>query len=226
MNATFKHFKSLVFGSNRYFVMKMHKRSQKLMLGQKCLCSSSKEILKIVVSCFQIVQLHSMYEFIQIIQPGSQQLLRRIQIEVFALNTCKFLVNQRNFTQNWWSAKMKHGIRRMDRRACSLQKLGKTWIYLTLDVCLERIFDSRPFMYNEIFLKKTLIEVGSSNLYASFGTFCVRIGHLFEAQRVFEKCMRTVKSLFLKENDADFEFFRKFKSHCVQIIDQFECKRC
>ena len=28
---------------------------------------------------------------------------------------------------------------------------------------------------------KTLIEVGSSHLYASFGTFCVQIGQLFEA---------------------------------------------
>ena len=59
--------------------------------------------------------------------------------------------------------------------------------------------------------EKTLIEVGSSHIYASLGTFWVQIGQLFEAQWVFEKCMKTVKSLFLKENDADFEFFRKFK---------------
>ena len=30
--------------------------------------------------------------------------------------------------------------------------------------------------------EKTLIEVGSSHLYASFGIFCVQIGQLFEAQ--------------------------------------------
>ena len=30
--------------------------------------------------------------------------------------------------------------------------------------------------------KKTLIEVGSSHLYASFGTFWVQIGQLVEAQ--------------------------------------------
>ena len=30
--------------------------------------------------------------------------------------------------------------------------------------------------------EKTLIEVFSSHLYASFGTFCGQIGQLFEAQ--------------------------------------------
>ena len=59
--------------------------------------------------------------------------------------------------------------------------------------------------------EKTIIEVGSSYLYASFGTFCVHIGKFFEAQWVFEKCLKTVKSLFSKENEVDFEFFRKFK---------------
>ena len=32
-----------------------------------------------------------------------------------------------------------------------------------------------------------------------------------EAQWVFDKCMKTVKSPFSKENDVDFEFIRKFK---------------
>ena len=66
-------------------------------------------------------------------------------------------------------------------------------------------------MYNKIFLKKTLIEVGSAHLYASFDTFYVQIGQIFEAQRVFGRCMKMVKSLFSKENEVDFEFFRKFK---------------
>ena len=52
----------------------------------------------------------------------------------------------------------------------------------SIRVCTERIFDIRPFMYNKIYLKKNLIEVGSSHLYASFGTFCVEICLLFEAQ--------------------------------------------
>ena len=65
--------------------------------------------------------------------------------------------------------------------------------------------------------EKSLIEVGSSHLYASFGTFCVQIGRLLEAQWVFEKCMKTVKSLFSTENDVDFEFFWRFKvSLCLE----------
>ena len=59
-------------------------------------------------------------------------------------------------------------------------------------------------MYNKLFLKKTVIGVGSSYIYASFGTRRVQIGQLFEAQ-----CL--LKKQFLKENVVDFEFFRKFK---------------
>ena len=40
--------------------------------------------------------------------------------------------------------------------------------------------------------EKTLQEVGRSHIYASFGNFCVQIDQLFEAQRVSEKCMKTV----------------------------------
>jgi len=59
-------------------------------------------------------------------------------------------------------------------------------------------------MYNNFFYK-TLIEVGSPHLYASFGTFCVQIGQLFEAKRVFEVCLEIDKSLLSKENVVDFE---------------------
>ena len=59
--------------------------------------------------------------------------------------------------------------------------------------------------------EKTIIEVGSPHLYNSFGTFCTQIGQFFAVKWVFEKCLKTVKSLFSKENDVDFEFFRKFK---------------
>ena len=34
--------------------------------------------------------------------------------------------------------------------------------------------------------EKTLIKVGSSHLYASFGTICVEIGKLFESQWDFK----------------------------------------
>ena len=60
------------------------------------------------------------------------------------------------------------------------------------------------------FWKKS-IEFCSSHIYTSFGTFCVQIGQFLEAQWVFEKCLKTVKSLFSKEIDVDFEFLRKFK---------------
>ena len=36
---------------------------------------------------------------------------------------------------------------------------AKTWIYLTPYVCTERIFDSRPFMYNKVFLEKLLLKL-------------------------------------------------------------------
>ena len=45
----------------------------------------------------------------------------------------------------------------------------------------------------------------------SFGTFWVLIGHLFWAQWVFGKCLKTLKLLISKENFVNFEFFRKFK---------------
>ena len=91
--------------------------------------------------------------------------------------------------------------------------------------CLEKHETTLINMYvlNE-FLKadtqyfwKSLKENGSSHLYASFDTFYVQVGQLFKAQRVFERCMTMVKSLFSKENVVDLEFFRKFKvSLCLE----------
>ena len=73
--------------------------------------------------------------------------------------------------------------------------------------------------------EKTLIEIDTSHLYASFGTFYVQIGQLFEAEWVFENCKKTVKSLFLKESDVDFEFFRKFKvSLCLDWLTNLDAK--
>ena len=78
----------------------------------------------------------------------------------------------------------------------------------------ERIFESRPFMYNKTF-------------YASFGTFCVQIGHFLEAQWVFEKCLQTVKSPFSKENVFDFGILTKGYSLTVPwIIAQFGRTMC
>ena len=65
-------------------------------------------------------------------------------------------------------------------------------------------------MYNSIFLKKNIMKAGRSPLHASFGTFCVQIGQLFEAQWAFEEFLNIDKSSFSKENVADFKFFRMF----------------
>ena len=81
-------------------------------------------------------------------------------------------------------------------------------------------------MYNNIF-KKSLIEVGSPHLYASFGTFCAQIGQFFEAQWVFEVCLKINKSLSSKENVVDFGIFPNIWKLTVSlIIDQFGRKRC
>ena len=72
---------------------------------------------------------------------------------------------------------------------------------------------------------KNILEVGTSNLYASFGTFCVQIGQFFEAQWVFEKCLKTVKSVFLKENIANFEFIWMYKNLlCLESLTNLNAK--
>ena len=38
--------------------------------------------------------------------------------------------------------------------------------------------------------EKILVEVCKTHLYASFGTFYAKIGHLFEAQGVFQVCLK------------------------------------
>ena len=62
-------------------------------------------------------------------------------------------------------------------------------------------------------LKRKILTIHDfeNDFFPTYLQLCVQIGQLFEAQQVFEKCMKTVKSLFSKENDVDFEFFRKFK---------------
>ena len=63
----------------------------------------------------------------------------------------------------------------------------------------------------------TTIKVSNSHSYASFDTLCVQNGKFFEAQWIFEKCLKTVKSLFSKENDVHFEFFRKFRASLTNL---------
>ena len=60
--------------------------------------------------------------------------------------------------------------------------------------------------------EQTLIEVGSLNLYASFGTFCVQIGQLFESQWAFEECLNIDKSLFSKHSVISETFLAQLKT--------------
>ena len=75
--------------------------------------------------------------------------------------------------------------------------------------------------------EKTLIEIGSPHLYPSFGTFCAQIGQLFEAQWVFEICLKINKSLSSKENVVDFAILPiVYRFTLPRKIDQFGHKRC
>ena len=65
----------------------------------------------------------------------------------------------------------------------------------------------------------------SPHLNASFGTLCVKIGQPFEAQLVFEVCLRIDKTLLSKENVADFDFLRMFKdSLCLETLTDLDAK--
>ena len=61
--------------------------------------------------------------------------------------------------------------------------------------------------------EKNLIEVGSSHLYASFASKFVNYSRHSES----EKCLKTVKSLYSKEDVVNFEFFWKFLKRTVKM---------
>ena len=76
---------------------------------------------------------------------------------------------------------------------------------------------------------KTLEELWSPHLYASFGIFCVQIGQLFAAQLVFKHSEEFRKSTTFSFDDSDLSIFK----HCMlqrltvtQMINRFGCKRC
>ena len=54
--------------------------------------------------------------------------------------------------------------------------------------------------------EQSVLKFGSSHLYSSFGTFCVQIVQLFEAQWALEECLNMDKSSFSKENVSDSEW--------------------
>ena len=57
---------------------------------------------------------------------------------------------------------------------------------------------------------RIIVKDCNAHLHASFGTFCVQIGRLFEAQWVFEKYLEIDKLPFSMENVVDFESLRIF----------------
>ena len=54
--------------------------------------------------------------------------------------------------------------------------------------------------------EKTVLQVCTSYIHASFGTFCVRIGKLFEAQVAFGECLNIDNSLFFCFENACTSF--------------------
>ena len=85
--------------------------------------------------------------------------------------------------------------------------------------CDERIFDSHRSCTTKYFCIQ--------HSYASFDTFCVQSGQLFETQRVFEVCLKIDKLLSSKENVVDFGILPIIQRLTVpRIIDQFGPKMC
>ena len=81
-------------------------------------------------------------------------------------------------------------------------------------------------MYNKIFLKKNLIEVGSSHLYATFGTFWVQIGPFLEAQGFFEISLKKVKCRFPKKDVASLisKFSETLNDFALELGTQYVCE--
>ena len=74
---------------------------------------------------------------------------------------------------------------------------------------------------------KTLIEVCSLHLYASFGTFCVKIGQIFAAQRVFKQSEELRNRRHFPSMTAICRFPNMLQRLTVpRIIDQLGRKMC
>ena len=82
-------------------------------------------------------------------------------------------------------------------------------------------------MHNKVFIGKTLIEVCSLHLYASFGTFCIQIGQLFAPLLFFKHSEEFLNQRHLPLKTANCRFSNILQRLTVpRIIDQFGCKRC
>ena len=74
----------------------------------------------------------------------------------------------------------------------------------------------------QIFFGKTLIEVGSSHLYASFGTFCIQIDQVFAPQWVFKHSEEFRNQRHFPSKTANCRFSNILQRLTVpRIIDQF-----
>ena len=73
--------------------------------------------------------------------------------------------------------------------------------------------------------KKILLEIGSSHLYASFGTFCVQIGQLFEEQWFFKLSKEfEIDDIFLRNQwFVDVQAFFK-ESLCLEKLTNLDAK--
>ena len=68
--------------------------------------------------------------------------------------------------------------------------------------------------------EKVLIEVGSSHIYASFGTFCFQIGQLFEAEWDFKLSEEfEIDVIFLRKHRF-YRFHTFSKTHCWPILTE------
>ena len=96
---------------------------------------------------------------------------------------------------------------KINRPGHNINCLAKTRIYLTPYVCTEQLLD--------IIFEKTLIEVGSSHLYASFGTFCVQIGQLVEVQWGFKLSEEFEIDIIFLRKQRFYRFPHFSKTHCT-----------
>ena len=84
--------------------------------------------------------------------------------------------------------------------------------------------ESRPFMYNKIFLKKE--NVGSSHLYASFGTFCaVKLVNYSRHSEILNFRKNSKSTSFSYEN-SDLTVFKHFfkDSLCFKKLTNLNAK--
>ena len=86
------------------------------------------------------------------------------------------------------------------KKKCTLNRKNMNLPYSIRKYVLNEFLTADHSRTKKNIFEKTLFEVGSSHLYDSFGTFCVQIGQLFEAQGDFK---------LSEEFEIDFIFLQK-----------------